>query len=96
MGDWYRDQHGDWKYDPDAPTAQNTATHILNAREAPVSNPYEQPPADGTHPDMAAQTPPPDDEDHRLPQSMGGLDGTQLAVCPTCGTGVAASRLRQL
>lgn len=103
-GQWIETPQGEWVWDDSAPAGDPSPTLIQNSpyppshelgtprQEADVSelDPAETAPS----PPVYAQAAQPDDDEH-VAQSMAGLDGTRLAICPTCGTGVAASRLKE-
>lgn len=81
-GQWIERPDGTWDWAEPAPAV---ADQLDTGQVTPSAPEYE----------IADQSATFVDDDVHLPQSMAGLDGTQLAVCPTCGTGVAASRLKQ-
>lgn len=98
-GQWMETPQGRWVWDEAAPDAdpsptliQNqpyTAAHELGA--LPQDPTMSGSPIGQATPPQAPQL----DDDEHVAQSMAGLDGTRLAICPTCGTGVAASRLKE-
>jgi len=106
-GQWVERPDGRWDWDESAPDRDDSPTRIgppvtatpeIGQEPAMTQlEPADTGPARTTPPAPVYDTAEPaTDGDVHLPQSMAGLDGTQLAVCPTCGTGVAADRLRKL
>lgn len=91
MPQWIERPDGHWVWDTSAPDADNSPTMIRNVREAGMSSPeptYQSTPSAPVYETTKTTL------DEPVPQPEHPVE-EQLVVCPNCGTGVAASRLRE-